>query len=135
MLKTVFSFTSPSGMCPFYFVILGLDPHFSGLLCRFILPEYFLSNILAECSALLAEMQSERFEALPNKIQFQTVRATTPPILWEMSLQFLCASGRNAGARIIAQARVLPRPSDKPPGEVWQATLKRGLLGEDETAF
>lgn len=70
VLKTVFSFTSPSGMCPFYFVILGLDPHFSGLLCRFILPEYFLSNILAECSALLAEMQSERFEALPNKIQF-----------------------------------------------------------------
>jgi hypothetical protein len=34
------------------------------------MPEYFLSNILAEFSALLAEMQSECFEALPNKIQF-----------------------------------------------------------------
>lgn len=70
VLKTVFSFASPSGMCPFYFVILGSAPHFSSLLCRFILPEYFLSNILAECSALLAEMQSERFETLPNKIRF-----------------------------------------------------------------
>lgn len=69
-LKTVFSFTSPSGMCPFYFVILGLAHHFPSLLCRFILLEDFLCNILAECSALLAEMQSERFEALPTKIQF-----------------------------------------------------------------
>lgn len=69
-LKTVFSFTSPSGMSPFYFVILGLAPHFPSRLCHFILHEYFLSSILAECSALLAEMQSERFEALPNKIQF-----------------------------------------------------------------
>lgn len=69
VLKTVFSFTS-SGMCPFYFVALGLAPPFPSLLCRFILPEYFLSNILAKCSALLAEMQSEGFEALPSKIQF-----------------------------------------------------------------
>lgn len=52
-----------------------------------------------------------------------------------MSLQFLCALGRNAGARIIAQARVLPRPSDKPPGEVWQATFKRGLLGKMKLPF
>lgn len=69
-LKTVFFFTSPAGMSPFYFVILGLAPHFPSRLCHFILHKYFLSNILAECSALLAEMQSERFEALPNKIQF-----------------------------------------------------------------
>lgn len=70
LLKTVSSFTSPSGMCPFYFAALGLASHFSGVLCRFILPDYFLSNILAKRSALLAEMQSECFEALPRKIQF-----------------------------------------------------------------
>lgn len=69
-VRNRFLFMPLSGTFPFDLVTLGLAPPLPQLLCLFTLPEHFLSNILAECAAMLAEMLSECFEASPNKIQF-----------------------------------------------------------------